>query len=429
MQKTVLVSVGGSPAPVIHTLDEHRPDRVIFFVSSTTYDSVFDAILPALSKQPARHDTIVTADEQDLVACVNAIMKRIPEIMSLWKMDIADLEADYTGGTKTMSAAVVLTLADHIRTFSYVGGTRRNKDGVGTVTDGSEQLLKGKNPWDVLAVPKLKMMAMLFNRCRFMTVMEQAHTAAEHAADKKPVFDALKVAAEAYFNWDNFNHAKAFNLLKQAESKLKSLCSTSSSRHLIQFAGAVSQNLATLEKVNNEISQLLRSKTSGAPEPDLGRLFILDLLANAVRRGEIEHKYDDAVARLYSAIEKMAKLRLKSAHNIDNSDVKQEQIPESLREELLKECSNDREERIQLPLHKSYLLLEALGDPLGRGYAAAETELAKILSIRNTSLLAHGFEPVKQETYEKMLTIALDFIGATREELPAFPRMSWENSL
>ena len=125
----------------------------------------------------------------------------------------------------------------------------------------------------------------------------------------------------------------------------------------------------------------------------------------------------------------MAKLRLKSAHNIDNSDVKQEQIPESLREELLKECKNDREERIQLPLHKSYLLLEALGDPLGRGYAAAETELAKILSIRNTSLLAHGFEPVKQETYEKMLTIALDFIGATREELPVFPHMSWGEGL
>ena len=32
------------------------------------------------------------------------------------------------------------------------------------------------------------------------------------------------------------------------------------------------------------------------------------------------------------------------------------------------------------------------------------------------------------ETYRKLLAIALDFAGAEREELPAFPAMEWEET-
>lgn len=93
------------------------------------------------------------------------------------------------------------------------------------------------------------------------------------------------------------------------------------------------------------------------------------------------------------------------------------------------ECMNEREGKIQAPLHKSYQLLELLDDPLGHAYASAATELGKVLTIRNMSLLAHGYEPVKQETYTKMLAIALSFIGITKDELPVFPRMTFDNGV
>lgn len=58
-----------------------------------------------------------------------------------------------------------------------------------------------------------------------------------------------------------------------------------------------------------------------------GRSLLLDLLANAVRRAEMEFKYDDAVARFYIAAEKLTKTRLQVAHDIDNSDADPDVIP------------------------------------------------------------------------------------------------------
>jgi len=44
----------------------------------------------------------------------------------------------------------------------------------------------------------------------------------------------------------------------------------------------------------------------------------------------------------------------------------------------------------------------------------------------NYSLLAHGFNPVREEIFEKMLMVALDFMGITRDELPVFPQSDIE---
>jgi len=54
---------------------------------------------------------------------------------------------------------------------------------------------------------------------------------------------------------------------------------------------------------------------------------VWDLLANARRRAELEMKYEDALVRCYSAIEKAAKHELLKSHGIDNSAAAAEQVP------------------------------------------------------------------------------------------------------
>jgi hypothetical protein len=76
-------------------------------------------------------------------------------------------------------------------------------------------------------------------------------------------------------------------------------------------------------------------------------------------------------------------------------------------------------------LGRSYELLAALGDPLGERYRERRADLDKILSARNLSLLAHGFDPVGERTYAGLLAVALEFLGITRDDLPAFPVMDW----
>jgi hypothetical protein len=44
------------------------------------------------------------------------------------------------------------------------------------------------------------------------------------------------------------------------------------------------------------------------------------------------------------------------------------------------------------------------------------------MDVRNNSLLAHGYNPVKESTYNDMLDIALGFCALNKEEdIPQYP--------
>lgn len=255
--------------------------------------------------------------------------------------------------------------------------------------------------------------------------------AAGRSPSKKPLFQAIEDVCDAFCKWDNFLYQPALKMLQQAAGKLRGICSASLDPNLLAFANSLAQSLPVLETVCTDMQVFTQAREPGSLGNGTdGIAIIKDLVANAVRRAEIEHKHDDAVARLYSAIEKHAKLRLKAAHGINNSNVDLALVKDdSFREMLKKEysCVRDGVEVIQVPLHKSYELLMVNGDEVGRAYAHCSDELAKVLAIRNMSLLTHGFAPVTETTYKGMLDIALDFLGIRKSELPAFARMGWED--
>lgn len=426
--KALIVSVGGSPAPVIFSLNQRRPEYVIYFVSRASRKMVRENIEPALEFKPRDHDIVVTPDEEDLGASVAELLREIPRLLADWKIPFSQVLGDYTGGTKTMSSALVLALAERGCPYSYVGGKSRSKDGLGVVLDGYEKMLFLDNPWDALAVGPCRDAELLFNRCRFMSVRDLAARTAARTDRHRPFFEALHHLAEGYYDWDNFNHARALQLLKRGESQLRNYAAASPQAGVRRFHEAVAANLPLLEGITQELGRLVKSnpgKKDKAESVGGTSLLVMDLIANAIRRAEIEFKYDDAVTRLYSAVEKLAKHRLLVAYGINNSAVDLAKVPEALHGEL-ESCVNVREGgKIQIPLHKSYELLAALGDPLGTTYMAQVEELRKVLGVRNMSLLAHGFTSVSEETYRKLLTIALDFLGLTVEELPRLPKLDF----
>lgn len=147
------------------------------------------------------------------------------------------------------------------------------------------------------------------------------------------------------------------------------------------------------------------------------------MLGNAQRRANAGH-YDDAVARLYSAIEKCAKIALQTRHGIDNSNIRMEQMPQSLREEW-RTIAND-ESMVRVGLEKSFQLLAALNDPMGEIFLARQKALKDTLQARNASLLAHGYVPIDSDKYEKLLAVALDFLQVDKKSLPTFPHLDWK---
>uniref|UniRef100_A0A831UE25 TIGR02710 family CRISPR-associated protein n=1 Tax=Geobacter metallireducens TaxID=28232 RepID=A0A831UE25_GEOME len=425
-KKVLLVSVGGSPAPVVYTINQHRPEYVIFFASRDSREKAVAEVLPNLDYRPRDHQFIVTPNEQDLEACARALLQELPKTLDVWRLGFDDLGADYTGGTKTMSAAVVLALSRRVESFSYVGGIERDKAGLGVVIDGREQMLYCRNPWDTMAVDTLREMALLFNRCRFQSVMDRAREAARRADARRPFFEAMAFVSEGFYCWDAFEYRNGMKQLKRGESMLRDLTAMVGDSPAKRFHGDVAECLSVLGKVVEELDALSVPMGGGEARPAIdGRRLLADLVANAVRRADVEHRYEDAVARLYSAIEKMAKVRLRVAHDIDNSRVAPDRIPDPVkRGDWVRRCAEEGAgSALKLPLFKSFELLHDLGDPLGKAFRCREEELKKILDVRNKSLVAHGFEPVRSKTYEKMLAIALDFLGAGKDALPRFPLM------
>ena len=56
-----------------------------------------------------------------------------------------------------------------------------------------------------------------------------------------------------------------------------------------------------------------------------------------------------------------------------------------------------------------------------RFFQQYETTLKKLLDTRNSSILAHGFVSVKEETFKNMYNAILSFTDMKESNLPEFP--------
>jgi hypothetical protein len=133
MSKILLVTVGGSFQPIITAIRSLQPDRVIFIASDGEKGSKSQVIgegtpcevrrgaevierLPNIPTQvnlgenfqPER-DLILVQDPDDLGECYAKISSCIRKLQQESGHQIM---ADYTGGTKTLSAALVMAAVD-----------------------------------------------------------------------------------------------------------------------------------------------------------------------------------------------------------------------------------------------------------------------------------------------------------------------------
>ncbi len=89
-------------------------------------------------------------------------------------------------------------------------------------------------------------------------------------------------------------------------------------------------------------------------------------------------QYDDAVARLYRAVEVVAQMLL-ARRNIDTSRIKFEDLPP------------DWQIKYQ----------ESMGDDIGREFRE-NRNLRNYLNKRNNSIMAHGLEPMTRQIFDEL---------------------------
>ncbi|MGB9622936.1 MAG: TIGR02710 family CRISPR-associated CARF protein, partial [Candidatus Bathyarchaeia archaeon] len=360
-EKRATKSVAGA---IAYSIKHHNPDFVFFVVSRQSGEYTLPMVLEAVGFSEEEYMVFEVEDPDN----VQSIYENLNGHFNTIRSKFDSVVVDYTSGTKAMTAALAMlaTLYD-VEELSYIAGKRE----VGIVQPGTEKIVAVR-PYFATAERRMEMAVQLFNRSQFEAAISVLMQICRSTSDPA-VLNRLKpllLLAKAYALWDRFTHRNAF-------------------RYLLRL------KISSLNQNKRFLGLFLESVKKGAEsEPYL----IADLLNNAERRAKDEHKYDDAVARLYRTVELIAQYLLRRKCHVDPSDVDVREIPHEL---MSKWGISLEAKRVRLGLEMDYQLLEIKGYEIGRKYAH-DDKLKDLLSKRNMSILAHGLQSVDKQTYTQL---------------------------
>jgi len=382
--KSLVISVGTGTRPskqtveslakaLAQSVDHHHPDKILFVVTKESEETTLPVIIKNIENYS--YEKIKIDNPDDIQQIYETLEPKIRQI----REEAKHLVIDYTSGTKAMTAALtMLATLYEANELSYISGKRVN----GVVQPGTEQIISIR-PYFITTEQKIKTAIHFFNKAQYeavASILNQIKNTIKDPAILNRIAPLLNLA-RAYALWDKFQHQEAFEILKKID-------------------------MPELAKNKQFLGQLVNRLTRNMePEPYL----IADLINNAERKANEQQKYDDAVARLYRTIELIAQYKLKKQYNINPSKAETFKIPKKLFE---KWNIVNKTETIKLSLERDYELLEAVGDKLGQKYKE-DKQLKNLLSKRNTSILAHGLEPVNKQTYQQLYTKTLEYAKNT----------------
>lgn len=415
--KILFITVGGSPQPILTSVGSLKPDRVVFICSDGPKGSQSQIIgegkpcevrqgsevvesLPNIPTQlglgdkfdPDR-DVILVSNPDDLSECYGKIALKVREAQS--DNDDVQLLADYTGGTKTMSVALAQVALDEKLEIYVTSSIKR--DNLVKVERGERVRRATTSAVTVERTISQMLPAFLeqYNYPAAIAELEMLLQGLELSGDNAYRVQLWLDCCMGFDLWDRFDHAEAWlyfqNYLKypQLREPILFLKRVMGSREA--FAPATEDNFTAPESIKGH-----------------GYEIVEDVLLNAERRA-ILARYDDAVARLYRALELLEQVRLWEAYGIKTGDVDLEKLPETVRPQY--ENSRSPAGKIQLPLFRAYTLLQAFpDDPIGKLFESSVNRIQNALQVRNYSILAHGLRPVTKSDYRQLEAAIAPFI-------------------
>jgi CRISPR-associated protein (TIGR02710 family) len=412
--KTLFITVGGSPQPVKTAITSLQPDRVVFVCSDgdkgsksqiigsgkpcREYDKNGEAQnLPNIPTQlnlgdkfNPEDDVVLLENLDNLSEVYGKIAQKVRDVRA--QDDKGQILADYTGGTKTMSAALVQVAIEE-KLDLYVTSSTQRKNLVRV--ERGERVRRATTASLMVERTVTRVLPLFLSQYNYPAAISELETILQERElsneNSKRVQFWLDCCT-GFDLWDRFDHAEAWFYLEP-------LMSFSRWRDLTFFLKRVMKSRQDLAPASND--------NFIAPESMKGHGYeiVQDLLLNAERRAKLS-RYDDAVSRLYRALELLEQVRLWEAYKIKTSDVDLQKIPDSLREKYKKS-----DKKIELPLLRSYeLLSEFSNDPIGHKFKKHQNKIKNALQIRNFSILAHGLRPITSQDYQEFKDSCDSFI-------------------
>lgn len=440
MDSVLVVTVGGSFRPVLVAVQEYEPDFVCFICSTDSAREVdgpgtpcalrrgsevigrYPSIVAQAGLAPDQYQIEIVHDPDDPQEAYETARRVIRDCHA--RFPGRTLYVAYTGGTKSMSAGALMAAFDD--GHCMVVNIRGKRAELSVVQEGTET----PEVTDVRALyarRRVEIALEAFTRYEYVAAEAVLREAVARDADRdlKALVRDLRQLARGLAAWDRADYDLAATLLNGLEGFL-----TPAHRQLL---GKVRDKTRILRTVGSRWREPEMIRVSDVqyltPEP------VYDLILNARRRAS-QGRFDDAVGRLYRALELYAQIELlRRDEPVLTANVLPERLPESVRPWLEQQRHSDR---IALGLVAAYDLLAQLAHPAGLVWAERRGAMLAALEARNHSLLAHGFVPVTAEVYASVQDSIESFIGAADAALgraeglvraPQFPQTLPEETL
>lgn len=410
MTRGAIFSVGGTTAPIIEALKRNPVECALFVVSEKSEKQVSESILPATGYS-LQWECVRLKDADDLNTCYQQIRSALRDWIERRGLCNDDLYFDLTGGTKPMSAALTLAAVERVPRYHYVSGDRE-KDGLGTVISGTEKAVTGLNPWTQIAIRQRELATRLYEQGHVEAAAELLEQAAQVASDKSETLKAFAGLCRVLSKLDLFEFKRASNELSPLEHRLE-----------ITFENRGDQRIiAWLHKLRTHLQALDSERSRQQDYP----CSLVELLANARRRRR-QARFDDAVARLYRAVELFAQNRLHAAFGATSGRISLDRIDGSLSAVLRAAFPEDLIDgnRLQLGCAKAFAALKHSPSADDHRLPAAYERLKPALQKRNQSWLAHGTRPAAASDFDQMWDLVLRELGINTESIPDWPELSF----
>lgn len=410
MARGALFSVGGTPAPIIEALKHNPVECALFVVSDKSEPQVSESILPAIGYS-LQWECVRLKDADDLNTCYQQIRSALRDWIERRGLRNDDLYFDLTGGTKPMSAALTLAAVERIPSYHYVSGDRE-KEGLGTVISGTEKAVTGLNPWTRIAIRQRELATRLYEQGHVEAAAELLDQAAQIGSDKSETLKAFAGLCRALAKLDLFDFKGARAELGRWHQQLKL-----SFEHLGE-----TQLITRLLALRDHLEKLDGERTNQKDFPHS----LVELLANALRRGR-QARYDDAIARLYRAVELFAQNRLYVAFGARSGRISLESVEAGLADRFRAEFPNDIDERNRLLLGcaKAFSSLKYSASEQDHRLVEVYDRLKPALEKRNDSWLAHGTRAANESDFQQMWEAVLKELGVAADTLPSWPQISF----
>jgi CRISPR-associated protein (TIGR02710 family) len=313
------------------------------------------------------------------------------------------LIADYTGGTKSMTGALLMAaFAEKGFEVQFMAGERPD---LVQVKPGSEKPRRMVPDFIVaerrFADAEQAIAAFDYEAARLLLARLRQDLSNMRSQPSKPWrrrLDRAVAWSALMAEWDAFSHREAASRAQKDAALLEPMLRASS-----------------------HLQPLLALGSGQKGKPDF--LICADLWLNALRRGE-RGRYDDAVARLYRLAEATAQAHLWRRYGL-RSRLPPSELPEGMRSSVeIREDEKDGNPYALLGLDKTVQFLRHRDpeDPFAVAYGPGVKDRPAWLSMRNNSILAHGFSCVTRGEWSAARdwtqTNIVPFFGKPFEQLP-----------